>query len=186
MAVHRKKDGGSDAAGTGKGSGNEVPFKPLDPDITVESTEEASVMPLSVVQPVDASVQPGQGGNSDGGGSGSGGGGDNGGAGGSGAGKGKSGGGGQAGKGTGKGKGKEEPKGIGQAVQFGKEVLVEFRKVTWPERRQVIRETFSVLFLVAAITLMVLGFDWVLSHLVFNPIESWARMHGGGIGRGYQ
>jgi preprotein translocase SecE subunit len=180
MAVHRKKDGGSDAAGTGKGSGNEIPFKPADPSGIVESTEEASIMPLSVVQePSEAPVDAGRGGNSGGGGSGKGGGG--------GSGAGKSGGGGpEAGKGKEKGKGKDGPKGIAQALQFSHEVLVEFRKVTWPARRQVFRETCSVLFLVAAITLMVLGFDWLLSHLVFNPIESWARMHGGGIGRGYQ
>jgi preprotein translocase subunit SecE len=186
MAVHRKKDGGPDAAGAGKGSGNENPFKPADPSGLVQPTEDAGVMPLSVVsEPIEPEpstplkLESGGGGGAVGkgdGGSGKGGGGDSG---GSGAGKGKPGG------DKGRGKGKNEPKGIAQALQFIREVLVEFRKVTWPDRRQVFRETWSVLFLVAAITLMVLGFDWLLSHLVFNPIESWARMHGGGIGRGY-
>jgi len=187
MAVHRKKDGGADAAGTGKGSGNEAPFKPSDPTRMLESTEEASVMPLSVVSEPDEPTDTVQVGSSGGGGTLGGGGGRSGkggggGSGDSGAGKGKSGGGADKGR----GKGKDEPKGIAHAVQFGKEVLVEFRKVTWPERQKVFRETVSVLFLVAAITLMVLGFDWLLSHFVFTPIESWARMHGGGIGRGYQ
>lgn len=68
--------------------------------------------------------------------------------------------------------------------QFLKEVNAERRKISWPGREQVIRETWSVLVLVAVITGLVLGFDWVLGHFVFGPLEHWARLHGGGIGKG--
>ncbi len=71
---------------------------------------------------------------------------------------------------------------LGEARQFVHEVIVEFRKISWPPFRQVVRETWSVLFLVAVITLMVLGFDWVLGNVVFGPLEHFARLHGGGIG----
>jgi hypothetical protein len=39
---------------------------------------------------------------------------------------------------------------------------------------------------VAVITVTVLAFDWALSHAIFMPLESWARLHGGGFGHGYQ
>src|SRR5438046_440963 len=73
---------------------------------------------------------------------------------------------------------------IGEGRQFLKEVWIEFNKITWPERSRVIRETYSVLILVALITVMVLCFDWFLGNAIFGPLEHWARMHGGGIGRG--
>lgn len=66
--------------------------------------------------------------------------------------------------------------------QFLKDVAVEFTKITWPGRPQVMQETWSVLFLVALITLLVLGFDWFLAHAIFGPLEHWARLHGGGVG----
>jgi preprotein translocase SecE subunit len=68
--------------------------------------------------------------------------------------------------------------------QFLKEVVIEFNKITWPGRAQVVQETYSVLFLVTVITLMVLSFDWFLGKAIFGPLEYWARIHGGGIGRG--
>jgi preprotein translocase SecE subunit len=68
-------------------------------------------------------------------------------------------------------------------LQFLKEVGVERRKISWPEREQVTRETMSVLCLVAAITLLVLSYDWLLGW-VFGALEHFARLHGGGIGRG--
>lgn len=98
-------------------------------------------------------------------------------------GKGKGDGGGGGGKGDGKGddKGKkkdDESKGlISDSKQFIKEVIIEFRKITWPDRPQVIKETWSVLFLVTAITLMVLGFDWFLGHAIFGPLEHFAKTH---------
>lgn len=83
---------------------------------------------------------------------------------------------------------KDEDAGVAEGVkdvrQFLKEVAIEFNKITWPDRAQVIRETYSVLFLVTIITLMVLAFDWFLGHAIFGPLEHWARMHGGGIGHG--
>lgn len=66
--------------------------------------------------------------------------------------------------------------------QFLSDVVIEFTKITWPGRPQVIQETLSVLFLVALITVVVLGFDWFLAHAVFGPLEHWARLHGGGVG----
>lgn len=98
------------------------------------------------------------------------------------------GGGGGSGSGGGGGggskKSKEQKKGnaLTELRQFLFEVFVEFRKITWPSREQVFKETLSVLFLVAVITLMVLGFDWVLGNVVFGPLEHFARLHGGGIG----
>lgn len=69
-------------------------------------------------------------------------------------------------------------------LQFLKEVNSERRKISWPGRDQVVRETWSVLVLVAIITGLVLGFDWLLGHLIFGPLEHWARLQGGGIGKG--
>jgi len=86
-----------------------------------------------------------------------------------------------------KNKKKEEGSELGESFkdvrQFLKEVAIEFRKITWPSRRQVVQETYSVLFLVTLITLMVLGFDWFLGKGVFGPLEHFARLQGGGIGR---
>ena len=73
---------------------------------------------------------------------------------------------------------------LSQIRQFFSEVATEFRKITWPPFNKVVRETWSVLFLVAVITLMVLGFDWFLGHAIFGPLEHFARMHGGGVGSG--
>jgi preprotein translocase SecE subunit len=65
-------------------------------------------------------------------------------------------------------------------AQFLREVAIEHHKITWPDRAQVIRETRSVLVLVAFITLVVLAFDWVLGQAVFGPLEHFARLHGAG------
>jgi preprotein translocase subunit SecE len=87
-------------------------------------------------------------------------------------------------------KGKKQEKGEGEAanafahaVQFLKEVNIESRKITWPERSLVLRETWGVIVLVAVLTFLVLGFDWAVGHFVFQPLEHWARILGGGIGR---
>lgn len=77
-----------------------------------------------------------------------------------------------------------EPGTLKEVLQFIKEVRIEFFKISWPELPQVVRETLSVLVLVAIITLMVLGFDWFLAHAIFGPLEHWARLHGGGVGPG--
>ena len=72
----------------------------------------------------------------------------------------------------------------GGVIQFLKECAIENNKITWPDRAQVIRETWSVLVLVTALTLIVLGVDWILGNAVFGPIEHWARLYGAGFGRG--
>ena len=77
---------------------------------------------------------------------------------------------------------KEKTSSVAQFRQFMMEVIAEYRKITWPPFNQVVTETGSVLFLVAVITLMVLGFDWLLSNWVFGPLEHFARLHGGGVG----
>ncbi len=69
-------------------------------------------------------------------------------------------------------------------IQFLREVYLEFRKISWPGSKEVMQATWSVLALVAVITLLVLGFDWVLGHAFFSPLEHWARLHGGGLGVG--
>jgi preprotein translocase SecE subunit len=82
-----------------------------------------------------------------------------------------------------KNKKKDKPtSSMAQFRQFMSEVLAEFRKITWPHFNQVLTETGSVLFLVTVITLMVLGFDWILSNWIFGPLEHFAKLHGGGIG----
>ncbi|MBK7839507.1 MAG: preprotein translocase subunit SecE [Candidatus Obscuribacter sp.] len=78
----------------------------------------------------------------------------------------------------------KEASGLTGVMQFLREVAIEHRKITWPDRPQIIRETWSVIVLVAAITIMVLGIDWVLGHAVFGPLEHWAKMYGAGAGRG--
>lgn len=74
--------------------------------------------------------------------------------------------------------------GLTAVVQFLKEVGIEHRKIAWPDRHQIMRETWSVLVLVTCITLVVLGIDWVLGNAVFGPIEHWAKLYGAGLGRG--
>jgi len=88
------------------------------------------------------------------------------------------------GKGGGGKGGSEAPaaKGVNQLIQFLKEVVIEFRKITWPPQRDIIKTTYSVLFLIAVITIAVLAFDYLVAQFFFSPIEHWARLHGGGVG----
>lgn len=74
--------------------------------------------------------------------------------------------------------------GLTAVVQFLKEVAIEHRKIAWPDRKQIMRETWSVLVLVTCITVIVLGIDWVLGNAVFGPLEHWAKLCGAGLGRG--
>lgn len=62
-------------------------------------------------------------------------------------------------------------------VTFLKEVDREARKITWPPRSQVMQETWSVIVLVAFITVLVLGYDYVLGHWVFGPLEHLSKMN---------
>ena len=77
---------------------------------------------------------------------------------------------------------KEKTSPLGQRFlkisQFLNEVLAEFRKISWPERSQVARETFSVLFLVLLITVLVWVFDLVVGKFVFSPLEHWGHLYG--------
>ena len=67
--------------------------------------------------------------------------------------------------------------------QYLKDVVVEFRKISWPDRSEIGRATLSVLVLVAIITLLVLGFDFILGKAIFGPLDHWVRLHGGLVGR---
>ena len=78
-------------------------------------------------------------------------------------------------------------KGLGEQIkgfqQYLKDVVVEFSKISWPDRSEVGRATLSVLVLVAIITLLVLGFDFILGRAIFGPLDHWVRLHGGLVGR---
>src|SRR5690606_32344008 len=75
-------------------------------------------------------------------------------------------------------KGKEkEPGAIAKAITFLKSVQHEYSKITWPDRKQIIQETLSVLVLVTFITFLVLGYDYVLGKWVFGPLEHYSKMH---------
>ncbi|MCW5821932.1 MAG: preprotein translocase subunit SecE [Cyanobacteria bacterium TGS_CYA1] len=68
---------------------------------------------------------------------------------------------------------------VSDFAKFLKEVRTEIKKISWPERGQVFKETWSVVVLVTLITFLVLGYDYVLGHFVFGPIEHWAKIHNG-------
>jgi len=63
------------------------------------------------------------------------------------------------------------------SLKFLKEVQHEGRKITWPDRRQVVQETWTVLVLVTFITFLVLGYDFVLGRFIFGPIEHISKMN---------
>ena len=81
----------------------------------------------------------------------------------------------------------KDKKGLGERVitfqQYLKDVVVEFQKISWPDRSEIGRATLSVLVLVAIITLLVLGFDFILGRAIFGPLDHWVRLHGGLVGR---
>lgn len=49
--------------------------------------------------------------------------------------------------------------------QFLGEVRAEFKKVSWPNRQTVITETIVVLIVVALLTAIVMGLDWVFTQV---------------------
>lgn len=51
------------------------------------------------------------------------------------------------------------------AQQYLSEVRVEFRKISWPTRRQVLNETIVVLIVVTLLTFLVTGLDWVFAQI---------------------
>jgi preprotein translocase subunit SecE len=65
-----------------------------------------------------------------------------------------------------------------KASNFLNEVLAEYRRVSWPTRSQVARETVSVLFLVLIITTLVWLFDLVVGKLIFSPLEHLGHLYG--------
>jgi len=56
-------------------------------------------------------------------------------------------------------------------VQFGREVRSELRKVSWPNRTEVINYSLVVLFTVIALTVFIGAIDWVFSTLVLELFE---------------
>lgn len=43
------------------------------------------------------------------------------------------------------------------------EVRTEFKKISWPDRRTVVTETIVVLIVVAFLTTLIVGLDWVFT-----------------------
>jgi preprotein translocase subunit SecE len=70
-----------------------------------------------------------------------------------------------------------------EAGEFLEEVRAEARKISWPERSQVIKETVNVLFLVALVTLFVWVFDLMVAKFVFAPLEHLGHLYGIGGAR---
>jgi preprotein translocase SecE subunit len=70
--------------------------------------------------------------------------------------------------------------------QFIKDTYIEFRKISWPSRKQVLQETWSVIVLVSLLTGLVLCFDWGVAKVVFEPLDKFAKRSGGGVGNTMQ
>lgn len=81
----------------------------------------------------------------------------------------------------------EGKKGLGAQLSsllvFLRETWIEFRKISWPSRTQVLQETWSVIVLVSLITVSVLFFDFAIARVVFEPLDKFAKKQGGGVGR---
>ena len=73
--------------------------------------------------------------------------------------------------------------GLVELQQFLAETYQEFKKISWPSRQQVIQETWTVLVLVSVITGAVLGFDYAIAKVVFEPLDKFAKHMGGGVGK---
>ncbi len=56
-------------------------------------------------------------------------------------------------------------------IQFGREVRSELRKVSWPNRTEVINYSLVVLFTVIVLTLFIGAIDWVFSTFVLELFE---------------
>ena len=57
------------------------------------------------------------------------------------------------------------------AVQFGREVRAELRKVAWPSRSETGNYTAVVIVTIIAITAIVAGLDWVFSQSVLELFD---------------
>lgn len=55
---------------------------------------------------------------------------------------------------------------VQQSMQFLREVVAEFKKVTWPTRKDVVAATIVVVVLVAIVALYVGAIDFVLSRFL--------------------
>ena len=71
---------------------------------------------------------------------------------------------------------------IAELAQFLKDTWIEFRRISWPNRQQVVKETWSVLVLVTMLTVAVLAFDFGIARTVFEPLDKLAKKAGGGVG----
>lgn len=58
------------------------------------------------------------------------------------------------------------PKKTGRLKNFFKGVWTELKRVNWPSRKQLVNYTCVVLVAVAALSLIISGFDWIISSLV--------------------
>jgi preprotein translocase SecE subunit len=71
---------------------------------------------------------------------------------------------------------------LAELRQFLADTWIEFRRISWPSRQQVVKETWSVLVLVTMLTLAVLAFDFAIARTVFEPLDKYAKKSGGGVG----
>jgi preprotein translocase subunit SecE len=55
---------------------------------------------------------------------------------------------------------------VGRLREFAQEVLVEFRKVTWPSRQELVNSTVVVIVVTVVLSLFLGGVDIVLARAV--------------------
>ena len=55
---------------------------------------------------------------------------------------------------------------VAKAMQFSREVLAEFRKVTWPSRQELTNSTVVVITVTVVLAFFLWGVDWPLAELV--------------------
>ncbi len=54
---------------------------------------------------------------------------------------------------------------FGNARTFLQEVTAEFKKISWPTRRQIVVETGVVILISTILVLLVMGYDWIFTYL---------------------
>ena len=55
---------------------------------------------------------------------------------------------------------------VAKVMQFSREVLAEFRKVTWPSRQELTNSTVVVITVTVVLAFFLWGVDWPLAELV--------------------
>ena len=55
---------------------------------------------------------------------------------------------------------------VAKVREFSREVLAEFRKVTWPSRQELVNSTVVVITVTIALAFFLWGVDWPLAELV--------------------